>query len=223
MEKNFSKYCKPNTKEFWQNVWFYYKVHIFAAIAILLLIVYTIGEIVDRKDPDFAFMYVGEQTLVNEEETRKFFEKYVTDVNGDGTVYPNVLNIALGNGEDAQYASALIQKADLTIAADETPVIMLIDEDYIERYIEMDAFAPIDDVLQKYGVEEDKIRYSDDNKAICVDVTGTEFAKKVGYAWDKTAYLGIQFKRENKKDDEEYLKMYTETERVFELILSGDF
>lgn len=223
MEKDFSKYCKPNTKEFWQNVWFYYKVHIFAAIAILLLIVYTIGEIVDRKDPDFAFMYVGEQTLVNEEETQKFFEKYVTDVNGDGTVYPNVLNIALGNGEDAQYTSALIQKADLTIAADETPVIMLIDEDYIDRYIEMDAFAPIDDVLQKYGVEEDKIRYSDDNKAICVDVTGTEFTKKVGYAWDKTVYLGIQFIRENKKDDEEYLKMYGEAERIFELILSGDF
>lgn len=223
MEKNFSEYCKPNTKEFWQNVWFYYRIHIVVGIIILILIGYTVKEIAERKDPDFAFMYVGEQTLVNEEETQKFFEKYATDVNGDGTVYANVLNIALGTGDDVQYASALMQKADITIAADENPLILLIDEDNIERYKEMEAFEPIGEILKKHGADESKMLFNEDKKPICLDVTGTKFAEKVGYNGSKKVYLGIQFKRQNKKDDEDYLKLYAEAERILEFILDGEF
>lgn len=223
MEKDFSKSYKPNTKEFWQNVWFYYRIHIITGIIVLILIGYTVNEMVSRKDPDFAFMYLGSQTLDTEEKTEKFFEKYVTDVNGDGTVYPNVLNLALGDGKDAQYTSAMMQKAELTLAADDTPMIMLIDEDNIKRYVEMEAFAPIDKLVKKYGISEDKILYNGNKKAICIDVTGTEFAEKIGYIGSKKVYLGLQFKRENKKNDKDYLKLYAEAERIFEFILGGKF
>lgn len=223
MDKDFSKYCKPNTKEFWQNVWFYYRVHIIVGIIVLILIGYTVNEMVSRKDPDFAFMYLGGQMLNEDEKTEKFFEKYVTDVNGDGTVYPNILNLALGDGEDMQYTSAIMQKADITLMADDTPLIMLIDEDNVKRYIEMEAFAPIDKLLKKYGVSEDKILFNVNKKAVCLDVTGTKFAEEVGYVGNKKVYLGMQFKRENKKNDKDYLKLYAETERMFEFILSGEF
>ena len=223
MEKDFSKSYKPNTKEFWQNVWFYYRIHIITGIIVLILIGYTVNEMVSRKDPDFAFMYLGSQTLDTEEKTEKFFEKYVTDVNGDGTVYPNVLNLALGDGKDAQYTSAMLQKAELTLAADDTPMIMLIDEDNIKRYVEMEAFAPIDKLVKKHGISEDKILYNGNKKAVCIDVTGTEFAEKIGYIGSKKVYLGLQFKRENKKNDKDYLKLYAEAERIFEFILGGKF
>lgn len=223
MEKKFSEYCKPNTREFWQNVWFYYRTHIIAGIIILILIGYTINEISAKKDPDIAFMYVGTQTLADDTSAQVFFEKYTTDVNGDGTVYPHVLNIALGNGDDIQYNSAMIQKADLTIAADETPLILLADEDNINRYIEMEAFAPIDEYLEKHGTEESKILRNKENNAICVDVTDSNFVKQIGYLGTDKVYLGIQFKRENKKSDQEYLKLYAEAERMFEFILNDSF
>ncbi len=223
MEKSFSEHCKPNTKEFWQNVWFYYRIHIIVGIIVLILIGYTVNEIAARKDPDFAFMYVGGQTLVNEEETQKFFEKYATDTNGDGTVYANVLNIALGEGDNAQYTSALIQKADVTIAADENPFILLVDEDNIERYTNMEAFEPIGEILKKYGADENKMLFNEDKKPICLDVTGTKFTEKIGYNGSKKVYLGLQFKRQNMKDDKDYLKLYTEAERMLGVIIGGEF
>lgn len=223
MDKDFSKYCKPNTKEYWQNVWFYYRVHIIVGIIIVLLAGYTVKEVTSRKDPDFSFMYVGETMLGDEESTQSFFEKYVTDVDGDGTVYPNVLNLALGDGKDAQYTSAILQKADLMLAADDDPFIMLIEENNLNRYVEMEAFAEIDKVVKRHAIDETGIIFNDKNKAICIDVTGTEFAEKVGYIGDKKIYLGLKFKKENKKNDEEYLKLYAEAERMLDFILDGKF
>lgn len=71
-----------------ENFWFYYKYHVLIGIAVLVVIVTSIIEIVNRPKYDMKIVMVTDNTTTQsqEEALADFFEQYIYDYDGNGEV-----------------------------------------------------------------------------------------------------------------------------------------
>lgn len=91
------KDLKHFSLEWWQNLWFFYKWHFLVGLLVLVTVVVTIVGAVNRIEPDIHILFAGDYVLTEEDTAilKERIESTITDVNGDGRVVAQFVEISL--------------------------------------------------------------------------------------------------------------------------------
>lgn len=129
----------PKTpKEKWDNFWFQYKWHVIAIVAVTVILSVLITQCATRTKYDLEVVYFT-YTAVLDEQTEKiadYMQKYAEDINGDGEVNVQVVNVSFSDKSgDSQYRYTMMTKLQALIAGDENAILYITDgESY--KYLE---------------------------------------------------------------------------------------
>lgn len=144
----------------WENYWYHYKWHTIGALFIVVVLAITIGQMVNRDDPDYTIMLVTENG-VPEGAVQRFaaeLEAVGRDLDGDGKVEVQVMPITMGQG---QLAAASAQQMVVHIAAADV-LFFAFEPAYYEQYVTKNTTEEYQ-FLAKIGVEDTGI--FDDGRA----------------------------------------------------------
>lgn len=123
---------KPKTfSEKWQNYWYHYKVQTLLAAFLLVIVAIVTVQCATREKYDFSIMYFSFEAAapVQIEKAEAYFEKYATDIDGNGEVNVRVIDCSFNSElRDMNYRHAALSKVQSIIATEESTVIYLIDE-----------------------------------------------------------------------------------------------
>lgn len=222
MEKNFAKEFKITDKRFWQNYWFYYKVHTWVGLIVIIVIISSIVSCVRQVHPDISIMAVTEAGIAQEKSDAMTanFEAVVEDANGDGNRSVSFLTMMYNENMDGQTAAATLTKADLEIMAGETN-LLLVDDQFLTRYADMEAFEDITVHAQEAGIPQERLKTDAEGKVYAVELTDTNFAKELGYTGEHL-YVGIKVLSEPNRKKEEEVNNYNASLKVLDWILADD-
>ncbi len=92
-----TKDLKRFSKEWWQNLWFYYKWYFFIGVIATAIIVGVTVDNLTRIKPDICILFSGDFVLLEEDSAilKERIESTITDVNGDGRVVAQLIEIPL--------------------------------------------------------------------------------------------------------------------------------
>ena len=96
------KNLKRFSKEWWQNLWFYYKWHMLIGAIVVIAIVTTVVGLNSRVEPDIHVMFAGDFALTAEDQRilTERIQNSITDINGDGQVVARLHIISLSLDKD---------------------------------------------------------------------------------------------------------------------------
>ncbi len=138
---------KPVTfKDKLQNFWYHYKVHTIMIICVALVLAIAVTQCATRERFDFSVLYFTYTPTmdVQLDGVEKYFEKYATDINGDGEVNVQVINCSVGDSDRDASRNTMFTKVQSIVAADNTTLLYLVDEkaaQYFEDAFDISIFA----------------------------------------------------------------------------------
>lgn len=126
--ETYGKKPEKFTREWFEYVWEYYKIHIIVAILLIAAVVYTWVSIATRPYYDLYVCFAGETLL--EDNTKEMLSRelknYAEDVNGDGKVQVKILDYSVPDSfDDQQYAQAMDTKLYLEFQAGDAYVFVM--------------------------------------------------------------------------------------------------
>ncbi|MBR5240240.1 MAG: hypothetical protein IKW04_06680 [Clostridia bacterium] len=91
------KDLKRFSKEWWQNLWFYYKAHIIIGIIAAIVLAFTFHSCATQVKPDIYILFGGDFILTDEDYQilEERVKETITDVNGDGRITVNFIEIPI--------------------------------------------------------------------------------------------------------------------------------
>ena len=211
-------------KKFWENYWYYYKIHTFAGIFALVLIITTLYQCATTVNPDFTALYIGSPPVMTDkiEAVQTALANAVGDLNKDGKKTAVLSNISASLNAKSDMDMAGIQKADIEIMAGDAHLIFTNDE-FLKRYVAMDAFADITEQAKKAGIDEALLIKDKDGKGyVAVDISSLPFAQKMGMTNAKV-YMSLRVVQQDKKNDKAYMEQHNKSAELFDKILNGSF
>lgn len=201
------------------DIWYYYKVHFFVALAIIIAIAYTVYSTVTKVEPDFTIDCFSD-TGITYEMSDKLSELIsnsgtVSDTDDDGRVSTDISVFPTGlsspNG-DPNY----IQVIQLRMAVGESPVIMA-EPRVFDMYDESGVFADISHVADEYNIpNEDRIVYAD--KVIGIRVDNSPLFTANGLA-STDLFIALRTPTNAIKKNEALMKSFGYAEDVAKYIL----
>lgn len=203
---------KEKREEFrrkWDNYWYHYKWHTWAAVFIACCMLMYIGDLLRKKDYDINVAYISRSYTNFDEDA--IFEKrvaeYVPDYNGDGESTVKFYNYAIPESprsqEEFDQQMAMLARARVELT-DGNTFIFIVDDD-IYDYFEMDDGTSDIDYMQSDRIVE-KRRFMleghelteglmiDDNDVFIV------FRSMVGFKEGSSKYEKADKKREQSKE-----------------------
>lgn len=138
------KDLKPFTKEWYVNYWMYYKWHTIGVLFLLIVVVTSIVDAVNKVHPDINISIVTEYGVADDQKEllKKTIENSISDINKDGKKVAEiqVINASLNPKDEMQMAAN--QKLYLEFAAGEG-FIFIMDKPLFDVYNKQDIFMPI--------------------------------------------------------------------------------
>ena len=133
------------SKEWWQNLWFYYKWHFLVAILTTIAIVYTIVDFATRVNPDIFILFAGDYILTEEDSAilKERVESTITDVNGDGKIVAQFIEIPLkldSERVDETTAASNLQMQNQFITGEQH--ILVLDRELYNMYLAQELLDP---------------------------------------------------------------------------------
>ncbi len=156
----------PKTREEkLSNFWFHHKWHVIALVFITVVLSILISQCATRTTYDTEVIYFTYTPVLDEqlEKVSEYFEKYATDLDGDGEVNVQVINCSVSNeAQNAQYRNVQLQKMQSLMVADEKALLFITDKDSITYFdngaIAADFFVneplPFNDKFYEYTKSE---------------------------------------------------------------------
>lgn len=143
---------KEINKKWFENYWYYYKIHTIAGIFILILLVYSIVECANKVNPDATVSYIG-ALYFGEEFSADFEQKLsdcIDDIDGDGIKKIIFNSLTLSDDVKSELDIAMQQKVQLEIAVGET-YLYFMDKKYFDIYNEQGIFLDISEHVGEEG------------------------------------------------------------------------
>lgn len=82
-----------------ENFWYHYKIQVIVAVVAVVFGGYMIYDVITKPEPDITIISVVDNGLVDRlGSVEDYFEKYGEDINGDGKVYVQVVNVPMNPG-----------------------------------------------------------------------------------------------------------------------------
>lgn len=219
MEKKFYQEYKITEFKFWQNFWDYYKVYMLFAVMIIAMVVVGVKSCVNRVDSDLTVTYFGESAMLAVDNFEACLNKWTEDIDGDGQVTVQISNYPFGQGENAETVTAILQKIDADLIAGD-PFILMTDEVFINRFVNMQSLQPIDEIVDGIDIPEEYVkRDAQTNKVVAIDITDMPIGSVAGFMPDKRMYIGMKVLPYSKMDDENYMALHNQVVRIIKNML----
>ncbi len=163
-----------------RNFFYYYKYHILASLAGILILVYIVSSFVNRVDPDLNLVIAGKFSLTQTEELKNTIQEKLTGTKELGTDF-----LFLSEDGMSQQDQAYTMKFVTLMAAGDVDVYIL-DRVNFEKYGTKGAFASLDGLADQLGIDRDKnskqvLMDSETNEEHLygIDVTGSPLLKGI--------------------------------------------
>ena len=151
---------KSSLKQKWENIWYYYKIHIIAALFVVSLIVSFIYEKVTATKYDYyvALVCTESITLQDEEILAAALESCADDRDGSGEVEVQLLSYILEDGDDADATQVMAAQTQLISDLQLNTSIIYIYSDEINEQFKDEGLFPED--------EAERFKLSDSNQEL---------------------------------------------------------
>lgn len=126
---------EPQTPRSWlENVWYHHKVGIIIGLFSLFALGIVIGQIVNRERPDYKIVLTTEASLLPDQVTylEQVLVPYGKDVNGDGEVVVQIVNLHLG-GEGYSHQDTNAQALQMHLISGDV-LMHIYEPQYEKRY-----------------------------------------------------------------------------------------
>jgi len=146
------KFSSKKDKKWFENYWFYYKIHTIVGIFAVIILIFSLVECANKVYPDLTVSYIGEKVFSEEVSTqlKQTFEGYIDDATKNGKIDVEFMPMTLSKDAKSEQDIAIVQKVQLEIAAGET-YLYIMDKTYFEQYSKEGLFLNIADQLGKSG------------------------------------------------------------------------
>lgn len=119
-----------------ENFLHYNKIAIIAVILVCAIAIFAISDFTNKVDYDMKVVIYTYNHFSNEqaEEVGKYFEKYVSDVNGDGKVTVQAVNCSYNKGgDDIEYMNYSLQKLAAELSTGDKSILYIVDIESFEE------------------------------------------------------------------------------------------
>jgi len=151
---------KSSAKKKWENIWYYYKIHIIAAVFVVFLIVSFVYEKVTATKYDYNVALVCTESITFEDEEILIaaLESCADDRDGNGEVKVQLLSYIIENGDDADATQVMAAQTQLTGDLQLNTSIIYIYSDQIYEQFKDEGLFPED--------EAERFRLSDSSQEL---------------------------------------------------------
>lgn len=198
-------------KKKWDNFWYYYKIHVIVGVFVAILLAITLKDCAANISPDVTISYIG-GSYVPEDVSLALKEKLmeagiVQDANRDGKNELVFQAMTLSDEIKSEQDIAMQQKVMVVLATGDSQVFLL-DKTYFTRYGEQGAFEPLDNLVDRYGIDfekhpEIKLTVSEMNEThvYALPVKGNKLLEDLGFKTEDT-YIAIRAQGVQEKQKE---------------------
>ncbi|MBQ7901138.1 MAG: hypothetical protein IJ365_04135 [Clostridia bacterium] len=205
------------------DIWYYYKVHFFVAVAIILAIVYTVYTAVTNVEPDFTIDCISDSGVTYESEDllKQLLETggAVADNNGDGEVKVNISATPSGMSgttADPNY----VEIVQLRMAVGESAII-LTEPKVISSYEQHGIFMDLTQLADDCGIAESDRIISSEGYVIGIKIDNCGLFATNGIT-TKDLYLTLRTPSSNMQKKEEMIKQFDNASAVAQYIIKGN-
>lgn len=201
---------KKFSHDWFHYIWDYYKIHIFAAAAVAVLIAITVIEVMNTVDYDVNINYVASGVLSFDvsENLEKQTAEQIDDSNGDGEKHVSVtqLNFTSEAIQDSNQIMALENKL-VSLLASEDEMLFMLDETMLKKVLNMSAaegvFVPVSEWASVEFSED--VLYDYDGDAYAINLKDSAMFRNMGV---DASEIYVVVKMNYEPDDDELQKKF---------------
>lgn len=135
-----------------RNFFYYYKFHMIIGLAVLLMIVFTVKGCVEKVEPDFMTVFIGQVDYTDTDKLYSQIKEAVPEIKEPG--FDGAFITASGEG---QQDYAMLMKSIAIMAAGNTD-LLIADRANFEKFAKNGGLLSLDDIAKKLGVDVEKNR-----------------------------------------------------------------
>ena len=210
---------KTGFKAKWDNYWYYYKMHTWAAIFVVFVMIVTITQCVQTVKPDVTIDLVTSVAVADSNiSLGGVFDDVITYANSDGKKQLNIATLYLPEELKSEQDIAMQQKMMIELAAGEVSMFIF-DKMNIDRYITQDAYSPLSDFIDitPYEDIEGKL-IKRDGVAYGISLKGSQKLSELGFLVDDL-YAVFRFVPRDAQKDEAKLAEYKNAAAILQELL----
>lgn len=152
-----------NFKKKWENYWYHYKWHTWAAVFIVLVLIVCIKSMVDKPRYDYEIMLINSKGVMDDAVTAMEEElaKYGEDLNGDGEVTVGVVQNTFNPSDPAGSQINMVSQTKIMamLQTGETMVFITDDASY-DTYQAQNIFTRLDGQKADENTSKEEIAYN---------------------------------------------------------------
>lgn len=208
-----SEPIKLSKKEWLKNFWWHNKIIIIVVILAAAVVSYITYDTLSRVKPDLKIIMTVNNGLVNRtEEIENYFERFCTDLNGDGEVKVQVLSAPLTDDTDDYVQIQQYQEVYLAnMQTGEVIFILTDDKTDTDIYSENESDNLLSDLSSEFKDNEFV-----NNKGLALKGDYIEDVFKYHTNYPQNIYLGMRKPTKTLKDSKEDMqKNYDEAFKIF--------
>ena len=134
-----------------RNFFYYYKFHLLGAIALIIIMVFTVKGFVNRVNPDFNMAFIGKISYSDATDKLKTaFKADVPDIKE-----PGFDGAYLSDDDHSEQQYAMTMKATVLFAGGDIDLFIMDKENYL-KYAKNGAFLDLDELAPGMGVDLEK-------------------------------------------------------------------
>ena len=143
--------------EWCENLWYRYKWLIIILALIVVFLIIAAVQWLSADDPDITVLFVGPEYLTTESRSKLYtsMEKFAADIDGDGKVTTDILDITLKRAYDISdpdyyvtydQNNEALKRFEAEIRVGDA-LIYILDRTYFDKCVELGVLAKLSDVL----------------------------------------------------------------------------
>lgn len=213
IKEEVSEPIKLSKKEWLKNFWWHNKIIIIVVILAAAVVSYITYDTLSRVKPDLKIIMTVNNGLVNRtEEIENYFERFCTDLNGDGEVKVQVLSAPLTDDTDDYVQIQQYQEVYLAnMQTGEVIFILTDDKTDTDIYSENESDNLLSDLSSEFKDNEFV-----NNKGLALKGDYIEDVFKYHTNYPQNIYLGMRKPTKTLKDSKEDMqKNYDEAFKIF--------
>lgn len=205
------------------DIWYYYKIHFFVTVAIILAVVYTVYTVMSNVEPDFTLDCISDSGITYEagELLKQLLGECgaVSDNNGDGEVNVNV-SITPSGMSDTTSNPSYVEIVQLRMAVGESQII-LTEPKVISAYEHYGVFVDLTQLADNCGIADDDRIMSEEGYVIGIKIDNCSLFEKNGII-SKDLYLTLRQPSLDNQKNEEIMNQFNNAAYVAQYIIKGN-